>query len=70
MRELSLNGGAKNFNFPASELVKFYTLFRIQTQDLVSLEIKKKRGSSIDLDNQHYKVLSSSSAALTLEEFF
>ena len=40
----------KIFDFPASDtrlcLVEFYTLFKIQYK--VSLEIKKKRGSSID----------------------
>ena len=50
-------------NFPASDtllcLVEFYTLFRIQEQDQVSHEIKKKRGSSIDLDSHHSKVSSS-----------
>ena len=47
-------------NFPASDtrlwLVEFYRLFCIQVQDSVSLEIKKKRGSSIDLDIHHSKV--------------
>ena len=33
-------------------LVEFYTLFKIQVQDYISLDIKKKRGSSIDLDIQ------------------
>ena len=50
-------------NFPASDtlflLVEFCTLFRIHVQDQVSLEIKKKRGSSIDLDIHHSKVPSS-----------
>ena len=47
-------------NFPDSDtrlwLVELYTFFRIQVQDYVSLKIKKKRGSSIDLDIHHSKV--------------
>ena len=39
--------------------VEFYTLFRIQEQDKVSLDIKKKRGSSINLDIHHSKDFSS-----------
>ena len=40
-------------------LVEFYTLFRIQGQDLASLDINKKRGSSINLDIHYSKVFSS-----------
>ena len=45
-------------------LVEFYTLFRIQVQDLVSIDIEKKRGSSIDLDIHHSKVFSSGQIVL------
>ena len=62
-RFILILNGAQNSNFPTSDtrlqLVEFYTLFRIQVQEKVSLEIKKKRGLSINLDIHHSKVPSS-----------
>ena len=77
---LILNG-AQNFKFIGSYtwlwLVEFYTLFSIQVKDWASVDIKKKKRSSINLNIHHSKVFSTDfeniawwvSLTLELDEF-
>jgi len=50
---------ARKISNLSASYTRFYALFRIQVQDWVSLDIKKKRGSRINLDIHHSKVFSS-----------